>query len=112
MAQVRERMQGDGAGRKGRPSLARVEDIDKRVLAAAGKCFIENGYAATSMKLIASAAGVTKPTLYQRYVDKEALLRAVVHARVELWSIAARGRAVDRGETLDARLRYYGRSML
>ena len=64
------------------------------------------------MQMIAGAAAVTKPTLYQRYVDKEALLRAVVHSRVETWSRSAADREAPRGDTLDQRLRYYGRSML
>ncbi|MDF0542140.1 TetR/AcrR family transcriptional regulator [Sphingobium sp. H39-3-25] len=98
--------------RRGRPSRQEVEAIDKRVLAVAGACFLEHGIVATTMDGIAERAGVTKATLYQRYADKGALLRAVMHDRIETWSNLSSQRGLIRGETIDQRLRHYARSML
>lgn len=50
-----------------------------KILAAAGKMFIEHGYQGASMEEIAKAAAVTRQTLYNRYPEgKESLFVAVV----------------------------------
>ncbi len=50
-----------------------------KILAAAGRMFIEHGYQGTSMEEIAKAAAVTRQTLYNRYPEgKESLFVAVV----------------------------------
>lgn len=97
---------------RGRPSLKLAAEIDERILSTASRCFLAHGYAKTTFQMIADEASITKPTLYQRYPDKEALLRAVVHQTVESWSTVSARRDVDRGQTLDARLRHYGRTMI
>ena len=49
-----------------------------RILAAAGRMFIEHGYEGASMEEIAKAAAVTRQTLYNRYPEgKESLFVAV-----------------------------------
>ncbi|WP_449100760.1 TetR/AcrR family transcriptional regulator [Pseudomonas veronii] len=49
-----------------------------RILAAAGRMFIEHGYEGASMEEIAKAAEVTRQTLYNRYPEgKESLFVAV-----------------------------------
>lgn len=49
-----------------------------RILAAAGRIFIEHGYEGASMEEIAKAAAVTRQTLYNRYPEgKESLFVAV-----------------------------------
>ena len=49
-----------------------------RILAAAGRMFIEHGYEGASMEEIAKAAAVTRQTLYNRFPDgKESLFMAV-----------------------------------
>ncbi len=48
------------------------------VLDAALELFVERGYAGTSMEAIASAAGVTKPVVYECYPGKEKLFRALL----------------------------------
>lgn len=54
-----------------------------RILAAAGRVFIEHGYTGTSMEDIAVAAAVTRRTLYNRFPEgKEALFMAVT---ARLW---------------------------
>jgi AcrR family transcriptional regulator len=54
-----------------------------KILAAAGRMFIEHGYEGVSMEEIARAAAVTRQTLYNRYPEgKEALFVAVAES---LW---------------------------
>lgn len=60
----------------------RPKDADKHaaILEAAKQLFVQNGYEGTSMDQIASAAGVSKLTLYSHFGDKEHLFIAAVHA--------------------------------
>lgn len=96
---------------RGRPSLREAEVIDNEVLAAATQCFLANGFVATTMDAVAIRAGVSKATLYQRYDDKAALLRAVMHDRIMAWSAISDARVVNWGDTLEARLKHYARSL-
>jgi AcrR family transcriptional regulator len=97
---------------RGRPSKREAELIDRNVLEAAKLSFLADGFAATTMDAIASRAGVTKATLYQRYDDKAALLRAVMQDRIAAWSaVSDARRVVPENDTLDQRLLHYARSM-
>jgi TetR/AcrR family transcriptional repressor of mexJK operon len=69
----------------GRPTAARVEAINRAILALANDEFLKAGYENTQMEAIAKAAGVSKRTLYDRYPNKYALLKAVVADRVAAW---------------------------
>lgn len=54
-----------------------------RILAAAGRMFIEHGYEGASMEEIAKAAAVTRQTLYNRFPEgKESLFVAVAE---QMW---------------------------
>ncbi|MFM7678890.1 MAG: TetR/AcrR family transcriptional regulator [Roseiflexaceae bacterium] len=64
------------------------------ILAAAQRLFLANGYKRTSMEAIRAAAGVSKPTLYNHYADKEALFADVVrvtfnHLGIERFPLVA-----------------------
>ncbi|MEE6310236.1 helix-turn-helix domain-containing protein [Plantactinospora veratri] len=48
-----------------------------RILDAALGCFGRYGFRGTSVERIAEAAGVSRPTVYQRYKGKESIFRAV-----------------------------------
>lgn len=48
------------------------------MIQAALKLFAERGFESTSMDVIAREAGVTKPTLYNHWADKEALMLEVM----------------------------------
>ena len=48
------------------------------VVDAARTLFLEKGYAGTTMEDIAARAGIAKRTLYNNYVDKEALFTQIV----------------------------------
>ena len=51
-----------------------------RILAASERLFLELGYTATSMSLVAQRAGVSKTTLYTRFSSKEELFVATIQA--------------------------------
>jgi TetR/AcrR family transcriptional repressor of mexJK operon len=61
-----------------RPSRKR-----EAVLDAAQDCFLELGYAATSMDLVASRAGVSKATIYAHFAGKDDLFGAVINRRCD-----------------------------
>ena len=56
----------------------RASDKAEAILAGAMQEFTAHGYAATSMDRIATAAGVSKPTLYNYFQDKEGLFTALI----------------------------------
>ncbi|HET8898801.1 MAG TPA: TetR/AcrR family transcriptional regulator [Rhodanobacteraceae bacterium] len=63
----------------------RPKDLEKRaaVLDAAKRLFVELGYAGTSMDAVASAAGVSKLTVYSHFGDKDSLFREAVRLRCQ-----------------------------
>ncbi|PWB34553.1 TetR family transcriptional regulator [Pseudomonas sp. SDI] len=60
----------------------RPKDLAKRqaILDAAKALFLTHGYASTSMDAVATAAGVSKLTVYSHFTDKETLFTAAVSA--------------------------------
>jgi TetR/AcrR family transcriptional regulator, regulator of autoinduction and epiphytic fitness len=54
------------------------------ILAGGMQEFLANGYAATSMDRVASAAGVSKATVYSHFQDKESLFIAIIEQLVEV----------------------------
>ena len=48
------------------------------ILDAATAAFLENGYVGTSIDQIAASAGVSKPTVYNHFADKEELFTEIV----------------------------------
>ena len=56
------------------------EQTRERILRLADDLFAEHGYARVSMRIVAGAAGVTKPALYYHFRDKEALYEECVGA--------------------------------
>lgn len=65
---------------RGRP---RDPTKDQAILSAAVALFMERGFEASSMDAIADRAGVSKPTLYARFHDKDALFSAAVQSKCE-----------------------------
>lgn len=53
-------------------------DFAANVLNAAWQLFVENGYVGTSMDDVAAAVGVSKPTVYEAYKNKQTLFEAVI----------------------------------
>ena len=96
-----------GAGR-GRPSAERSAAITVGIVRTAAEIFLAEGYDATSMEAVARAVGVPKSTLYKRFPDKAAVLRAVVDDFMQQWAArrAARPSALpdDLSESLAQQL--------
>jgi len=65
------------------------------VVDAARTLFMEQGYAGTTMDDIARRAGLTKRTLYNNYVDKEALFRLIVSDVIAIAETFARELRVE-----------------
>jgi AcrR family transcriptional regulator len=55
----------------------RTKATVQRILAASRELFMQHGYRAVSISDIVRAAGITKPTLYYHFADKEALYAAM-----------------------------------
>lgn len=64
-----------GRGRRGRPMDAAKHE---RIVAAATHAFLELGFDATSMDLVARRAEVSKVTVYSHFKNKESLFGAII----------------------------------
>jgi AcrR family transcriptional regulator len=64
----------DAERRHRRQGSRRDPSIDAAVTAATRRLLIERGYAATSIDLIATTAGVSRPALYRRWSSKAQLV--------------------------------------
>ncbi len=62
---------------------SKASEKAEAILEGAMQEFMASGYAATSMDRIAIAAGVSKPTLYNYFQDKESLFIALIEKLVE-----------------------------
>ncbi len=61
--------------------------LEKRILDAACRLWSRGGEKTLTMRGIAKAAGTTTPTLYERYQDRDDILRAVrIATRMELFA--------------------------
>lgn len=58
-------------------------DSRSKILVAATRLFGEQGFSATSVREVVVEAGVTKPTLYYYFKNKEALYREALLAQLE-----------------------------
>jgi AcrR family transcriptional regulator len=96
-------------GTRAQPITERGRRTRDNLLAAGRTVFEQRGYANTRMSDIATAAGVSHGTVYTWFVDKEALLRALVDDIVtEVFAALAIGDEVPEPERrmLEANRRY------
>jgi len=98
--------------KRGRPTAAQVEAINRAIPAAAAEYFLAVGFEAVSMEAVAARAGVSKGTLYARYPTKAALLHAVIEERVAAWSLEAGRHDHLLPTDLEARLRYHAKTII
>ena len=70
-----------------------------RVIEAARSLFIERGYSATSLQMIADALGVTKAAVYHQFPSKAEILHAVVDPAIR--QMANIGRDAELAPTAD-----------
>lgn len=71
-----------GARGKGRPSLAETADIDRAIRDAALRVLLDQGEAAT-MQAIATAAGLSRKSLYARYPNKAELFLEAIRSLLQ-----------------------------
>lgn len=70
-------------------------ELERRILDAACRLWSRGGEAALTMRGVAKAAGTTTPTLYERYHDRDDILRAVrIQTRVELFAVLGHTRSI------------------
>ena len=86
--------------KRGRP-----REFDPAVaLASAGKTFLRQGYAGTSLEALATAMKLNKPSLYAAFGDKHALYMSVLKERFRM--VGERYHAAfEKGRTLEESLR-------
>lgn len=65
-----------------RPRASTYDEQREAMLARAAELFARLGYTATTMNQVAQACGLTKPTLYHYFADKQALLLEISAAHV------------------------------
>ncbi len=69
--------------------------LEQRILDAACRLWSRGGEKALTMRGVAKAAGTTTPTVYERYHDRDDILRALrIQTRVELFSALTRTRSL------------------
>jgi AcrR family transcriptional regulator len=70
-------------------------ELEQRILGAACRLWARGGEKSLTMRGIAKAASTTTPTVYERYRDRDDILRAVrLHTRVELFATLSRTRTL------------------
>jgi TetR/AcrR family transcriptional regulator, mexJK operon transcriptional repressor len=101
----------------GEPGTRVVEGKRAAIARAATELFLSQGYRATSTEQVASAAGVSKQTVYNQFGDKERLFREIVLGVTATAEAFADGvtevvGGVDTPSELDAALRTLARRYL
>lgn len=66
-----------------RPRAATYDDQRELILARAAELFARQGYTAATMNQVAAACGVSKPTLYHYFSDKQSLLLHIAGGHVQ-----------------------------
>jgi AcrR family transcriptional regulator len=70
-------------------------DLEQRILAAASRLWARGGEKALTMRAVAKAAGTTTPTVYERYRDRDDILKALrLQTRTELFAALTRTRTL------------------
>ena len=77
----------------------------RRVVETATGIFLRYGYARTTMADIAQAAGLSRPTLYLTFPDKEGVFQAVIETMVAA-KLATIRNGLSGQPSLDAKLRF------
>jgi len=70
-------------------------DLEQRILDAASRLWARGGEKSLTMRAVAKAAGTTTPTVYERYRDRDDILRAIrLETRSQLFAALARTRTL------------------
>lgn len=93
----------------GRPTAEEARLREQRLLETALDLFLERGFDGTTVEDIATAASMSKRTVYSRHEDKSALFRAAVMQAIERYTVPPETLAgIDRSD-LEAALKEVGR---
>jgi len=77
-------------------------DVEGRILAAASRLWARGGEKSLTMRAVAKAAGTTTPTVYERYRDRDDILKALrLKTRSDLF------RSLSRTRTLRDAIEHY-----
>ena len=70
-------------------------DLEQRILGAASRLWARGGEKALTMRAVAKAAGTTTPTVYERYRDRDDILRALrIKTRHDLFAVLSATRTL------------------
>ena len=70
-------------------------DVEQRILAAASRLWARGGERSLTMRAVAKAAGTTTPTVYERFRDRQDILRGLrLRTRRELFATLRRTRSL------------------
>jgi AcrR family transcriptional regulator len=93
------------------PILTKGERTNRAILEAAYGLFIEQGYAATSMRQIAEKSGLALGGIYNHFASKERVFAAIVEERHPFFQIVPTGDRLEdtcgRAHTLVEELGHY-----
>jgi AcrR family transcriptional regulator len=98
--------------RRGRPTTEQTGAISDAILEAATELFLAQGFEGVALEAVAARAGLTKNTIYKRYPDKLALLRAVLMRRVDRWASVVSQQEWQLSGDLEQRLKIYVRWLM
>jgi AcrR family transcriptional regulator len=80
-------------------------DVEQRILAAASRLWARGGEKSLTMRAIAKAAGTTTPTVYERYRDRDDILKALrLKTRRQLFAELIRTRTLH--DALERQLQF------
>jgi len=80
-------------------------ELEQHILDAASRLWARGGEKALTMRAVAKAAGTTTPTVYERYRDRAAILRALrVETRREMFAALSRTRTLR--QAVEAKLQF------
>ncbi len=70
-------------------------DVEQRILAAASRLWARDGERSLTMRAVAKAAGTTTPTVYERFRDRQDILKGLrLRTRRELFATLRRTRSL------------------
>src|SRR5947209_19638562 len=70
-------------------------ELEQRILGAASRLWARGGEKSLTMRAVAKAAATTTPTVYERYRDRDDILRALrLETRRDLFAVLSRTRTL------------------
>ena len=97
----------EARSRRGRPKGDALQ-VEARLVDEAARLFFEKGYGHTTMSALATAARVSKTTLYSCFPGKADLFRAMVARQMNLWGNGEQNIAIPSEAPLEGLLLAYG----